>query len=98
MGLKITEGLVFRLVMRTNASFAKNTRYKKTLAWSVPGDRAIAILVVGSLWITQGAVTCRQAPYQLDAGDLGVERSQLFKVADEQVYITEAARLEVDLG
>ena len=59
MGLKITEGLVFCLVMRTNASFAKNTRYKKTFAWSVPGDRAIAILAAGSLWITQGAVARR---------------------------------------
>ena len=58
VGLKLKAGLVLLSDTRTNAGIDNIARFGKMFTWSVPGERAIAILTAGNLAVTQ-AVTAQ---------------------------------------
>ncbi|MEE2691679.1 MAG: proteasome-type protease [Pseudomonadota bacterium] len=56
VGLKLNEGIVLLSDTRTNAGIDNVSRYRKMFTWSVPGERAIALMTSGNLSITQGVI------------------------------------------
>lgn len=67
VALKLNEGLVFLADTRTNAGVDNISRVKKLFTWTVPGERAIAMMTAGNLGITQAVIS--ELNEQLDRPD-----------------------------
>lgn len=69
VALKLNQGLVFLSDTRTNAGVDNVSRVKKQFHWSVPGERAIAMMTAGNLGITQAVIS--ELNEQIDNPDNG---------------------------
>lgn len=54
VAVRVDEGLVMLSDTRTNAGMDNIARFRKTFTYTVPGERAIAMMCSGNLSITQG--------------------------------------------
>lgn len=54
VAVRVDQGLVMLSDTRTNAGMDNIARFRKTFTYSIPGERAIALLCSGNLSITQG--------------------------------------------
>ncbi|WP_340264235.1 peptidase [Sphingobium mellinum] len=57
VAVRVDQGLVMLSDTRTNAGMDNIARFRKTFTYSVPGERAIALMCSGNLSITQGVKT-----------------------------------------
>ncbi|MEM7767009.1 MAG: peptidase [Pseudomonadota bacterium] len=57
VALKLNQGLVFLADTRTNAGVDNISKVKKLFTWTVPGDRAIAMMTAGNLGVTQAVIS-----------------------------------------
>ncbi|RFB01424.1 peptidase [Parvularcula marina] len=56
VALKLKAGLVLLSDTRTNAGVDNIARFGKMFTWTVPGDRAMAIMTAGNLAVTQAVI------------------------------------------
>jgi putative proteasome-type protease len=73
VGIKLREGLVLLADTRTNAGMDNISRYRKLFTWTVPGERAVALLTAGNLSITQGIISRINGGIQRTEEDPGAE-------------------------
>lgn len=71
VALKLDQGLVFLADTRTNAGVDTVSRVRKLFTWSVPGERAIALMTAGNLGMTQAVIS--ELEEQIEHGDEGEE-------------------------
>ncbi len=57
IAMKLDAGLVLLADTRTNAGIDNISTFRKMFTWSVPGERAVALLTSGNLAITQAVVS-----------------------------------------
>lgn len=57
VALKLNAGLVLLSDTRTNAGVDNIARFGKMFTWTVPGERAVAIMTAGNLAVTQAVIS-----------------------------------------
>ena len=84
VALKLNDGLVLLSDTRTNAGVDNISRFRKMFTWSVPGERAVALMTAGNLSVTQAVISHLQE--SIDNAAEGVETiltaPTMFRVAE----------------
>lgn len=88
VGLKLEEGLVLLSDTRTNAGIDHVSRYRKMFTWTVPGERALALLTSGNLSITQGVIARLERKID-DAARLGDTDAETILTAESMFRIAQ---------
>ena len=57
VALRLKAGLVMLSDTRTNAGVDNISRFRKMFTWSVPGERAVALMTAGNLAVTQSVIS-----------------------------------------
>ncbi|MEM9726413.1 MAG: proteasome-type protease, partial [Pseudomonadota bacterium] len=84
IGIRLNAGLVLLADTRTNAGVDNISRFRKLFTWSIPGERAFAMLTSGNLATTQAVISLLQE--RMDRPQDGVDNlmtaPSMFRMAE----------------